>query len=80
MEHESLDKLKAYYNQLIDLACYSKESYSMEIEMDCYFKMFQIVRACLQLSPYTHFYTQVLIDIIIKTYNSSSFRTDSTSE
>ena len=48
----------------------------MEIEMDCYFKMFQIVRACLQLSPYTHFYTQVLIDIIIKTYNSSSFRTD----
>lgn len=76
MEHESFDKLKAYYNQLIDLACYSKESYSMDIEMDCYFKMFQIVRACLQLSPYTHFYTQVLIDIIIKTYNSSSFRTD----
>ena len=44
--------------------------------MDCYFKMFQIVRACLQLSPYTHFHTQLLIDIIIKTYNSSSFRTD----
>lgn len=76
MEHESFDKLKAYYNQLIDLVCYSKESYSMEIEMDCYFKMFQIVRACLQLSPYTHFHTQLLIDIIIKTYNSSSFRTD----
>lgn len=76
MEHESFDKLKAYYNQLIDLVCYSKESYSMEIEMDCYFKMFQIVRAGLQLSPYTHFHTQLLIDIIIKTYNSSSFRTD----
>lgn len=75
MEHESFDKLKAYYNQLIDLVCYSKESYSMEIEMDCYFKMFQIVRACLQLSPYTHFHTQLLIYIIIKTYNSS-FRTD----
>ena len=71
MEYESFDKLKAYYNQLIDLVCYS-----MEIEMDCYFKMFQIVRACLQLSPYTYFHTQLLIDIIIKTYNSSSFRTD----
>ena len=29
--------------------------------------MFQIVRACLEFSPYTHFYTQVLIDIIVKT-------------
>lgn len=38
--------------------------------------MFQIVRACLNFSPYTHFYTQVLIDIIIKTYNTQTFRTD----
>lgn len=38
--------------------------------------MFQIVRACLEFSPYTHFYTQVLIDIIVKTYNSKVFRTD----
>ena len=38
--------------------------------------MFQIVRACLKFSPYTHFYTQVLIDIIIKTYNTKVFRTD----
>lgn len=38
--------------------------------------MFQIVRACLNFSPYTHFYTQVLIDIILKTYNTKTFRTD----
>ena len=48
----------------------------MDEKMDCFFKMFQIVRACLNFSPYTHFYTQVLIDIIIKTYNSKTFRTD----
>ncbi len=38
--------------------------------------MFQIVRACLKFSPYTHFYTRVLIDIIVKTYNTKVFRTD----
>ena len=38
--------------------------------------MFQIVRACLEFSPYTHFYTQVLIDIIVKTYNTKVFRSD----
>ena len=38
--------------------------------------MFQIVRACLKFSPYTHFYTQVLIDIIVKTYNTKVFRSD----
>lgn len=36
----------------------------MDEKLDCFFKMFQIVRACLEFSPYTHFYTQVLIDII----------------
>ena len=48
----------------------------MDEKLDCFFKMFQIVRACLEFSPYTHFYTQVLIDIIVKTYNSKVFRTD----
>lgn len=38
--------------------------------------MFQLVRACLNFSPYTHFYTQVLINIIEKTYNTKTFRTD----
>lgn len=76
MSYEDFDKLKAMYTQLIELVCSAKESDTMDEKMDCFFKMFQIVRACLEFSPYTHFYTQVLIDIIVKTYNSKVFRTD----
>ena len=76
MSHQDFNKLKDMYNQLIDLVCYAKETDSEEEKLDCFFKMFQIVRACLNFSPYTHFYTQVLIDIIVKTYNTKKFRTD----
>ena len=76
MSHQDFDKLKAMYNQLIELVCYSKEIDSEDDRLDCFFKMFQLVRACLNFSPYTHFYTQVLINIIIKTYNTKTFRTD----
>ena len=76
MENKEFEKLKAIYNQLIELVCYAKENDSEEERLDCFFKMFQLVRACLEFSPYTHFYTQVLIDIIIKTYNTKTFRTD----
>ena len=76
MSHQEFEKLKAIYTQLIGLVCYSKETDSEEERYDCFLKMFQIVRACLNFSPYTHFYTQVLIDIIVKTYNSKVFRSD----
>lgn len=76
MSYEDFDKLKAMYTQLIELVCYAKETDSEDEKIDCFLKMFQIVRACLRFSPYTHFYTQVLIDIIVKTYNSKVFRTD----
>ena len=76
MSYEDFDKLKTIYTQLIELVCTAKESNTMDGKLDCFFKMFQIVRACLEFSPYTHFYTQVLIDIIVKTYNSKVFRTD----
>ncbi len=76
MSHQDFDKLKAIYNQLIELVCYAKETDSEDDRLDCFFKMFQLVIACLEISPYTHFYTQVLIDIIIKTYNTKTFRTD----
>ena len=76
MNNEDFEKLKAMYTQLIELVCYAKETDSEDENMDCFFKMFQIVRACLNFSPYTHFYTQVLIDIIVKTYNTKTFRTD----
>ena len=76
MHREDFDKLKDMYTQLIELVCYAKETDSEDENIDCFFKMFQIVRACLNFSPYTHFYTQVLIDIIVKTYNTKTFRTD----
>ena len=76
MTYEDFDKLKAMYTQLIELVCYAKETDSEDENMDCFLKMFQIVRACLNFSPYTHFYTQVLIDIIVKTYNTKIYRTD----
>ena len=76
MNHQDFDKLKAIYNQLICLVCYAKETDSEDDRLDCFFKMFQLVRACLNFSPYTHFYTQVLIDIIVKTYNTKTYRTD----
>lgn len=76
MSYEDFDKLKAIYTQLIELVCTAKEADTMDEKLNCFFKMFQIVRACLGFSPYTHFYTQVLIDIIVKTYNSKIFRTD----
>lgn len=76
MSHQKFEKLKAIYTQLIELVCYAKETDSEEEKYDCFLKMFQIVRACLNFSPYTHFYTQVLIDIIVKTYNTKTFRTD----
>lgn len=76
MSHQEFDKLKAIYNQLIGLVCYAKETDSEDDRLDCFFKMFQLVRTCLNFSPYTHFYTQVLIDIIVKTYNTKTFRTD----
>ena len=76
MEKKEFEKLKAIYTQLIELVCYSKETVLEEERYDCFLRMFHIVRACLNFSPYTHFYTQVLIDIIVKTYNTKTFRTD----
>ena len=76
MNYEDFDKLKVMYSQLIELVCTAKRGNTMDEKMDSFFKMFQIVRACLQFSPYTHFYTQVLIDLIVKTYNTKFFRSD----
>ncbi len=76
MSCEDFDKLKSMYSQLIEMVCYAKETDSEDEKIDCFLKMFQIVRACLKFSPYTHFYTQVLIDIIVKTYNTKVFRSD----
>lgn len=61
---------------MIELVCTSKKSNSTDIQIDYLFKMFLLVKNILSFSPYTHFYTQTLIDIIVKTYNTGVFRTD----
>ena len=76
MNVEDVNKLKKLYTDLIELVCASKESNSMHIQMDYLFKMFLLVKDILSFSPYTHFYTQTLIDVIVKTYNTGVFRTD----
>lgn len=76
MANKEFEKLKNMYSQLIELVSTAKESDIMDEKLDCFFKMFQIVRACLEFSPYTHFNTQILIDIIVKTYNTKVFRSD----
>lgn len=76
MDFEDFEKLRDYYTQLIDLVCTSKECVSQDDQIGFYFVMFQYVKEILKFSPYTHFYTQTLIDLIVKTYNSGIFRTD----
>lgn len=76
MDFKNFDKLKDYYTQLIDLVCISKECNFQDEQMGYYLEMLYYVKEILKFSPYTHFYTQTLIDLIIKTYNSGIFRTD----
>lgn len=76
MEYDEFDKLKILYTELINIVCSNKECNGMDKKINFLFKMFHKVQECLNFSPYTHFYTQTLIDIIIKTYNSGVFRSD----
>lgn len=76
MKEDDFGKLKKLYNELIDFICKSKESTSKDEKIKYFFDMSSFVSEILDFSPYTHYYTQALIDIIIKTYNSGIFRTD----
>ena len=76
MEYDEFDKLKILYTELINIVCSNKECNGMDKKVNFLFEMFHKVQECLNFSPYTHFYTQTLIDIIIKTYNSGVCRSD----
>lgn len=54
MTYEDFDKLKTIYTQLIKLVYTAKESNIMDEKLDCFLKMFQIVRACLEFSPFLY--------------------------
>lgn len=76
MEHNDFDKLNTLYGEIITIVCTAKETNDMDEKLDYLLKLFYKVDECLEFSPYTHFYTQVLIDIIVKTYNTQTLRTD----
>ena len=76
MSFDDFDKLKALYTDLIEIVSNSKESKSMDTQIDYYMKMMKKEKECLEFSPYTHFYNQVFIDLMVKTYNYEAFRTD----
>jgi len=76
MEDSDFNELKKLYTEIIEIVCTAKESDNMETKVDYLLTMFRKVTECLEFSPYTHFYTQVLIDIIVKTYNTKVFRSD----
>ena len=76
MDYSDFDKLKKLYTEIIEIVCTAKEADNMETKVDYLLILFRKVTECLEFSPYTHFYTQVLIDIIVKTYNTKVFRSD----
>ena len=51
MQNEDFDKLKTFYSDLIECVSIAKETDSEDENMDCFLKMFQIVKECLKFSP-----------------------------
>lgn len=68
-----MDKLKALYSELITAVSEGKINNK---EYDLYCDINNILEKCLEFSPYTHFYNQLLVDVIIKTYNMNFIRSD----
>lgn len=76
MDSKNFEKLNTLYDELINIVCTLKECNNEKIHDEFLDKFFAKVEECLFFSPYTHFYTQTLIDIIVKTYDTEVFRTD----
>ena len=73
MDYDDIDKLKEIYSELIQVVADGKLNNK---EYDLYCDINNILEKCLKFSPYTHFYNQILIDTIIKTYNMNFIRSD----
>lgn len=76
MESKDFEKLNILYEDLINIVCTLKECNNEKTHDEFLDKLFAKVEECIFFSPYTHFYTQTLIDIIVKTYDTEVFRTD----
>lgn len=73
MDYDDIDKLKELYSELIQVVADGKLNNK---GYDLYCDINNILQKCLDFSPYTHFYNQILVDIIIKTYNMNFIRSD----
>lgn len=73
LDYGDIEKLKELYAELIKVVIDGK-FYNEENNLYC--NMVDVVDKCLEFSPYTHFYNQLLIDTIIKTYNMNFIRSD----
>lgn len=73
MDYDDIDKLKELYSELIQVVADGKLNNK---EYDLYCDINNILQKCLDFSPYTHFYNQILVDTIIKTYNMNFIRSD----
>lgn len=73
MDYDDIDKLKELYLELIQVVADGKLNNK---EYDLYCDINNILQKCLEFSPYTHFYNQILVDTIIKTYNMNFIRSD----
>ena len=73
MDYDDIDKLKELYSELIQVVADGKLNNK---EYDLYCDINNILQKCLEFSPYTHFYNQILVDTIIKTYNMNFIRSD----
>lgn len=72
-DDKKIEQLEKLYSELIH-AIVERKFHNKED--DLYIKISEIVFKCLQFSPYTHFYNQLLIDTLIKTYNMNFIRSD----
>lgn len=73
MDYDDINKLKELYSELIQVITDGKLNNK---KYDLYCDINSILQKCLDFSPYTHFYNQILVDIIIKTYNMNFIRSD----
>lgn len=76
MESKDFEKIDTLYDEIINIVCTLKECDDEKTHEKYLDKLFDIVDESIRLCPYTYFYTQTLIDIIVKTYNSEEFRSD----
>lgn len=72
-DNEDINILRKLYDELIKVIAKCKFE---NLTNALYDEICKIVYKCLEFSPYTHFYNQLLIDTLIKTYNMNFIRSD----